>query len=88
MRGVCLTSARSRWQAASQGAHPPGEACARPGQVYFGLAGATSARAIEVRWPSGQRQIVRGPIPSGQTLTVVESYGDGSVSPATSRPFR
>ena len=40
--------------------------------LYFGLADATSARAIEIRWPSGERQIMRGPIQSGRTVDIVE----------------
>jgi len=40
--------------------------------LYFGLADATSAQAIEVRWPSGERQIMRGPIQSGRTVDIVE----------------
>ena len=40
--------------------------------LYFGLAGADHAGAIEVRWPSGRRQSVAGPLKSGQTIDVVE----------------
>jgi hypothetical protein len=40
--------------------------------LYFGLGDADHADSIEVRWPSGRRQTVAGPIPSGQTLEVAE----------------
>jgi len=40
--------------------------------LYFGLADADHATAIEVRWPSGRRQTVAGPIISGRTIDVVE----------------
>ena len=40
--------------------------------LYFGLAGADHAGAIEVRWPSGRRQIVAGPLGAGQTIDVIE----------------
>jgi hypothetical protein len=40
--------------------------------LYFGLADADHAAAIEVRWPSGRRQTVVGPIQAGQIIDVVE----------------
>ncbi len=40
--------------------------------LYFGLADAAHASAIEVRWPSGGRQRVAGPITAGRTIEVVE----------------
>ena len=40
--------------------------------LYFGLAGADHAAAIEVRWPSGRRQNVAGPLKAGETIDVVE----------------
>ncbi len=40
--------------------------------LYFGLADADHADRIEVRWPSGRRQTVVGPINSGRTIEVVE----------------
>jgi hypothetical protein len=40
--------------------------------LYFGLGASTQAEAIEIRWPSGRRQIVAGPIKAGQTIEVVE----------------
>jgi hypothetical protein len=39
--------------------------------LYFGLGAADSAAQIEVRWPSGKLQTVRGP-KAGQTIDVVE----------------
>ncbi|MGH7614648.1 MAG: CRTAC1 family protein [Gemmatimonadales bacterium] len=40
--------------------------------LYFGLADADHAVGIEVRWPSGRRQTVAGPIQAGQTIDAVE----------------
>lgn len=40
--------------------------------LYVGLGAATSAASVEVRWPSGRQQTVRGPHPAGQTLDIVE----------------
>jgi len=40
--------------------------------LYFGLASFDHAGSIEVRWPSGRRQSVAGPLKAGQTIDVVE----------------
>ena len=40
--------------------------------LYFGLGEADHASAIEVRWPSGKRQTVTGPIEAGRSIEVVE----------------
>jgi len=40
--------------------------------LYFGLGEADHATAIEVRWPSGKRQTVAGPIAAGRSIEVVE----------------
>ena len=40
--------------------------------LYFGLANADHAGAIDVRWPSGRRQNLVGPIKAGQTIEVIE----------------
>ena len=40
--------------------------------LYFGLADADDATAIDVRWPSGRRQTVPGPIKAGRTIDVIE----------------
>ncbi|MEQ1692725.1 MAG: ASPIC/UnbV domain-containing protein, partial [Gemmatimonas sp.] len=40
--------------------------------LYFGLGTADAAASIEVRWPSGKRQVVSGPIASGTRVDVVE----------------
>ncbi len=40
--------------------------------LYFGLADADHAGAIEVRWPSGRRQSVPGPLKAGQTVEIIE----------------
>ncbi|HET7379106.1 MAG TPA: ASPIC/UnbV domain-containing protein, partial [Gaiellales bacterium] len=41
--------------------------------LYFGLASADHARAIEVRWPSGRHQNLPGPIKAGQTIEIQEA---------------
>ena len=40
--------------------------------LYFGLADADHAGAIDVRWPSDRRQSVVGPLEAGQTIEVIE----------------
>lgn len=40
--------------------------------LYFGLGDADHAASVEVRWPSGHRQSVPGPIKAGQTIEVIE----------------
>src|SRR2546427_1795735 len=40
--------------------------------LYFGLADADDGTAIDVRWPSGRRQTVPGPIKAGRTIDVIE----------------
>lgn len=40
--------------------------------LYFGLGDAASAGSIEVLWPSGKKQVVAGPIASGQVKEIVE----------------
>ncbi len=40
--------------------------------LYFGLGAADHAASVEVRWPSGTRQTLGGPIPSGGTVEIVE----------------
>ena len=40
--------------------------------LYFGLANANHAASIEVRWPSGKRQTMPGPIAAGKTIEIVE----------------
>jgi len=40
--------------------------------LYFGLGDADHAASLELRWPSGTRQTVAGPLQSGQTIEVVE----------------
>jgi len=40
--------------------------------LYFGLGDARRAAALEVRWPSGRRQMVAGPVQAGGTVDVVE----------------
>jgi enediyne biosynthesis protein E4 len=40
--------------------------------LYFGLGAADHAASIEVRWPSGARQTVPGPIKSNTTIDVDE----------------
>jgi hypothetical protein len=40
--------------------------------LYFGLGDADHADALEVRWPSGKKQRLRGPLPSGKPLLITE----------------
>src|SRR5213078_3722165 len=40
--------------------------------LYFGLGEADHAASVEVRWPSGTRLTLGGPIPSGGTVEIVE----------------
>jgi hypothetical protein len=40
--------------------------------LYFGLGDADHAASLEVRWPSGRRQTLAGPLPVGRTIDVVE----------------
>jgi len=40
--------------------------------LYFGLAGWDHAGGIDVRWPSGRRQSVAGPLKAGRTIELVE----------------
>jgi hypothetical protein len=40
--------------------------------LYFGLADADHIGGIEVRWSSGRRQTVVGPIKAARTIDVVE----------------
>ncbi len=40
--------------------------------LYFGLGTAREASSIEIRWPSGRRQRVAGPVRAGQVLEIVE----------------
>ncbi len=43
--------------------------------LCFGLGTAEHAASLEVRWPSGRRQTVAGPIAAGRTIEVVEGEG-------------
>jgi hypothetical protein len=40
--------------------------------LYVGLGAADHADSVVVRWPSGRRQALRGPIKSGESLEVIE----------------
>ncbi|MCY3761877.1 MAG: CRTAC1 family protein, partial [Gemmatimonadetes bacterium] len=40
--------------------------------LYFGLGEAAAADRISVRWPSGNDQVLEGPFPSGQPVTITE----------------
>ena len=48
--------------------------------LYFGLGNAGLVDRIEVIWPSGERQVVAGPIQANQQLEVKEPGGPGSGS--------
>ena len=56
--------------------------------LYFGLGDADHAAAIEVRWPSGRRQSVAGPLKAGQTIDVVEPQGCSRLLQMTGRMSR
>jgi hypothetical protein len=43
--------------------------------LYFGLGEATSVDKIEVDWPSGQQQVIDGPIPANKLLDIEEPEG-------------
>jgi len=43
--------------------------------LYFGWSGSEVIDAVEVQWPSGQRQTITNGVRSGMTLTVVEPAG-------------
>ena len=40
--------------------------------LYFGLEDARRVASLEVRWPSGRRQTVAGPLQAGRTVEVIE----------------
>ena len=40
--------------------------------LYFGLGEATSVDRIEVTWPSGQQQVMEGPIPANKLVDIKE----------------
>jgi hypothetical protein len=42
--------------------------------LHFNFDTSTTATALEVRWPSGVKQTIQGPIRSGRTLEVVEPH--------------
>jgi hypothetical protein len=43
-------------------------------RLHFGLGAATAADVVEVRWPSGKTETLRG-VPAGQIVTVEEGKG-------------
>jgi hypothetical protein len=43
--------------------------------LYFGLGTAEKADSIEVLWPSGRKQTVKGPVAGGKVLEIVEETG-------------
>ena len=51
-----------------------GYACASDSRVHFGLGASKTVREIEIRWPSGTRQVLRS-VPADQILTVEERAG-------------
>ena len=40
--------------------------------LYFGLGDSDHADSLEVRWPGGKKQRLRGPLPSGKPLLITE----------------
>ncbi len=51
--------------------------------LYFGLGDAETVTKIEVNWPSGKQQVLTGPIPANQLVTVREA----SVADETTEEF-
>jgi hypothetical protein len=49
-------------------------------RLHFGLGDARAAELVEVRWPSGAVDLLRG-VPRGRVLTVTE--GEAPAVPAT-----
>lgn len=49
-------------------------------RLHFGLGAATEADTLDVRWPSGKIEMVRG-VPAGQIITVQEGKGIVSRTP-------
>jgi enediyne biosynthesis protein E4 len=49
-----------------------GYAASSDPRVHFGLGGASGAREIEIRWPSGKRQVL-GPLPGDRIRCIEES---------------
>ena len=47
--------------------------------MYFGLAGRSEVDRITIVWPSGLRQVVPGPLPANQRLTVEEPAGEATI---------
>jgi hypothetical protein len=43
-------------------------------RLHFGLGAATEADVLEVRWPSGKTETIRG-VPAGQIITLQEGKG-------------
>lgn len=43
--------------------------------LYFGLDVAEAVDQISVLWPSGQHQVLKGPIPPNQQLVITETDG-------------
>lgn len=41
--------------------------------LYFGLGAADHVAAVEVRWPSGERQTIPGPLAAGRAVDVIEA---------------
>lgn len=48
-----------------------GYACSSDVRVHFGLGANTSAREVEILWPSGARQVLTG-VAAGRTVRVTE----------------
>ena len=54
-------------------------------RVHFGLGDAASAREIEIRWPSGIRQLLRD-VQADRIVAVTEPRGVSATYTGTKRP--
>jgi hypothetical protein len=43
--------------------------------LYFGLGDAVAVDKIDIYWPSGQQQVLEGPISANQQLMITEPSG-------------
>ena len=58
-----------------------GYACSSDPRVHFGLGTSKTVREIEIKWPSGVRQVLRD-VAADQALAVEEAVGVTGIPPA------